>query len=599
MTRFEPRRTPQPPSAAPRTLLEGISRHGRQEAVSRGIRLLDERGRPSFLAYSELLLEAAAAGRALDRAGLRRKDRVLILLPLCRTLITTIVGCTLRGLVAFPGEPGAAWSRREEAPQETLALARRAGVRAIVTAARRTATLVRQLGPGDPLVLASESLRHAPAIGLEDAPSRVLPEDAALIVTAPGTGGARRPVLLTQGNLAAHLNALGRALRTGEREILCGFAGLDNVAGLVDQLFFGLFFGFDQVLLAPDRVYSQPGSWIRAISDYRCTLTLAEDAAYGLAAHRMEVEEPGQPIDLSCLRRAVALGSTVRPGTQEAFLRRFTPLGLSPYVFLPAYGLPEASGILTMGRPGGHPLNDRFDRRSLRPGEYVHTAGRADSRGRLMMSSGMPLAGLELRITGLQGELLEEGRVGSIGVRGTGVSPGIDGREGPDEQGWLDTGDIGFIMEGELFVIGRRGEGLDLNGLCYHPEELEVLAGEVPGIRQGGVAAFTVDEEDGEKPVVVAASDRGLGQKQRGVLAERLGVRIGRMIGVRPQVVLVPAGSLPRRARGPAHREDCRERYLESWSEEGGPPRCALAGEESAPAEASPPARQAGRARES
>ncbi|MBM4320595.1 MAG: fatty acyl-AMP ligase, partial [Deltaproteobacteria bacterium] len=494
------------PDAAPRTLQEAFARHARREGVGRGIRLLDERGRPTFLAYSDLLVEGAAASRALDRAGLRRHDRVMILLPTCRTLITTIIGCILRGIIPFPGSPGELWSRREDAPQELLALARQAGVRAIIAAARRTAVLSRQLGPGDPRPLPVESLRHAPAVGLEDKPCRPQPEDAALLVGTAGPGSQRRPVLLTQRNLVSHLQALGRALRMGEREILCGFAGLDTTTGLVDQLLFGLFFGFDQVLLAPEWVASQPLRWIRAISDFRGTLTLAEDTAYGLAAHRLHDEEPEAataPLDLASLRRAVAIGTTVRPGTQEAFLRRFGPHGLAANVFLPAYGLAEASGILTIGRSGARPLSDRFDRRSLCPGQYVHTAGRGDSRGRLMMSSGMPLQGQLLRIVGVGGEPLDEGMVGRIQAQGSALTPGIDGRDGPDAEDWLQTGDIGFVSEGELFVIGSQEEGFELNGLRYDPEELEVVAGEVPGIRQGGVAAFTVDEEDGEKPVVV------------------------------------------------------------------------------------------------
>ena len=550
----------------PRTLPEALGRQAPKAGISRGIRLLDERGRASFLAYSDLVREAAAVGRALDRAGIRSQDRVMILLPTCRTLVTMVVGCLLKGILPMPGDPGGAWRRRQEAPLDTLALARSAGVHAIIAAARRVGPLCEQLGSESVRVLAAESLRHAPAIGAEEIRFNARPEDPAVITCTYGATAARRPVLLTHGNIASHLNALGRALRTGERELLCGFAGLDTGPGLIDLFLFGLFHGFDQVLLAPDWVYTQPTRWIWAISSFRCTLTMAETTAYGHCAHKL-ADEDLRDLDLSCLRRALTFGSPLRPGTQEAFIRRFTPHGLPLNVFLPAYSRTEACGILCSGRPGGHTLSDRFDRRSLRPERFVHTAGIGDSRGRLMMSSGMPLAGLEIRILGTRGQEMEEGQVGRITVRGTAVTPGMDGGMEPDAEGWIETWDLGFFMQGELFVIGSVGDGLELNGFRYDPEELEAVAAEVPGIRQGGVAAFTVSEEEQERPVVIAAAARGLGPLRRGILADRLGVRIGRMIGLRPEVLLVPTRSLSRWGRGRSHRETCRERYLESWSE--------------------------------
>jgi len=547
-----PPHRPAPP--APRTLLDALAGQLRPGG-GRGIRLLDDRGRASYCAYSELLVEAAAAGRALDRAGLRRGDRLLILLPTCRTLVTTLLGCLGRGILPCPVDPGPGWSRWEDGPPEALAAARRLAVRGIVVAARRVASLARLHEPGDPLVLPAEGLRSAPAIGSEEPRLAVGPADPAMLLdAAPGEPG--EPVLLTHGGLVAHLTAVGRALRVSEREVLCTLGRLDGWLGLVDGLLLGLFCGFDQVLLSREWADGQPGRWLDALAAFRCTLVLAEESAYGLAAHRLPAEALEPARDLSSLRRAIAVSRTVRPGTLQAFSRRFREQGLPPDLFLPAYGLAAAAGIFTLGRPGAAPLADRFDRRSLAPGGFVHTAGAADSRGRLMLSSGEPLPGQELGIFDPQGRRRGEGIVGRICGRGRAFAPAAE------PEGWHDTGDLGFVMEGELFVVGRRGEELDLGGLRYEPAELEAIATEVPGIRGRGAAAFALGGETGSQPVLVVAPDGKTGRQQRGLLADRLGRRVGRTIGVRPQVVLVPGALLPAVRRGQVHREEVRARLF-------------------------------------
>ncbi len=559
-------RAPRPDGSAPKTLLEAFARQARREGLSRGIRLLDDRGRPTFLAYSDLLVEAAASARALDRCGLRPRDAVLLFLPTCRSAITLLVGCMLRGVLPLLVDPGA-WSgvEAETASQAALALARRISARAVVVAGRRLAALAPHLGPEDPPLLAAEALRTAPAVGSEDPSPRRDPAEPALYTATAGHVSGRRPVLLSHANLLAQVEGLQRALRIGEREVLCGFAGLDSATGLVDQLFLGLHGGFDQVLLAPDWVYAQPLRWVQALSSYRCTLTVGDTNLFGHCAHRSEPHEL-EAIDLSCLRRAVVLGSPTRPGTHEAFLRRFSPCGLAADALLPAYALAEAGGVLTVGRPGARALADRFDRRSLQPGSSVHSAGSGDARGRLMMSCGMPLPYHEVGIRGPAGDWLDEGMVGRVTARGPAVTAGGPDTAGPGDDGWLDTGDLGFVRLGELFVVGRAGEGLELGGLRYDPEELEAVAGEVPGIRSLGATAFTVDRAEETRPVLVASPDRGLRSDQRGALAQRVGTRLGRMIGLRPEVILVPRSRLPQGIQGKALREDCRDLYLDAWA---------------------------------
>lgn len=533
------------------TLLDAFARQARRAGISRGVRLVDERGRGTFLAYSELLVRAASVARALDRAGLRAGDRVLLLLPTCPTLVTELVGCLLRGICPLVGAPSDGLGTAGEVPDQTLSRSLDAGVSAVITGARRVASVAAQVGPAGPRVLAAEPLLHTPAVGSEDPRWRPQPDDVALLVPASEGQGAAAP--LTHGALVAHLAALGQALRVGEREVLCGFAGLDRVQGLVDSLLFGLYHGFDQVLLAPDRIYARPVRWLGALSRFGCTLTLADSVAYGHCAHRCSAEDL-RGLRLDSLRRAVAVGTPVRPGTQEAFVRRFRPLGLGHNIFLPAYSVAAAGGIVTLGRPGAHPLSDRFDRRSLSVGRYVHTAGTGDARGRLMMSCGEPLGGLAIGVGDDGGRALDEGVVGRIRLAPpTAAAP---------DTAWVESGDLGFFVQGELFVVGRAEQGLQLRGLRYDPEELESLVGEVPGLRSRGAAAFEVRELDPERPVLVAAPDRGLGAQRLEQLADRLEMRIGRMIGVRPQVVLVPRGALTGLGRGQAYRLGLRERYL-------------------------------------
>jgi fatty-acyl-CoA synthase len=298
------------------------------------------------------------------------------------------------------------------------------------------------------------------------------------------------------------------------------------------------------------------------VSAYRCTLTLADALFYGHCAHRT-TERETDDLELGCLRRAVVLGSPVRPGTHEAFVRRFQPAGLGPSVLLPAYARTEASGILALGRPGAAPLAERFDRRSLGLGSFVCSAGMADGRGRIMMSSGLPLRGIGLRITGSEGEVLDEGRVGQLEFEGQACA-----KEEQSAAGFVATGELGFLAQGELFVVGEHEEGFELDGLRFDPSEFEAVASEVPGIRPAGAVAFAVPDElaDSNQPILMASADRSLGPQRREDLAVRLGTRVGRMIGIRPKVFLVPRSTLPPGSGASTSRDRLRERYLGGWT---------------------------------
>jgi acyl-CoA synthetase (AMP-forming)/AMP-acid ligase II len=327
--------------------------------------------------------------------------------------------------------------------------------------------------------------------------------------------------------------------------------------GLVGALMTALVHPGPLALLRPEEFVARPARWLRAISRFGATISAAPNFAYELVLDRVRDEEL-EGVDLSSWLFALDGAETVVPSTLERFHRRFAPYGLRRESLKPVYGLAEAALAVSFPEAGRAFTARRFERDSLAPDHRVSPA----SEGLELVSCGRPLPGYEVRIRGSRGETLDEGWVGRVDVSGPSIMAGYLGQEEATREvlreGWLDTGDLGFLLEGELYLCGRAKDVIVVRGRNYTPEVIERALAGAPGVRPGSVAAVSVLTERGDELCLLAERSPG------GVVEEReLRARLLAGLGVEPErIVLLEAGALPRTSSGKIRRREAARRFV-------------------------------------
>ena len=317
-------------------------------------------------------------------------------------------------------------------------------------------------------------------------------------------------------------------------------------------------------LIPPENFVARPAVWLRTISRYRATVSPAPNFAYGLCVNKIR-DEQLDGVDLASWRVALNGAETVVPSVLRAFRDRFSRWGLAEEALTPVYGLAEAALAVTFSDPA-RPFEGRcFDRDALA------TSGRAtEATGGLeLVSVGRPLPGFEMRIADERGREVEPGRVGRVYIRGPSVMQGyLDQPAATAEvlqEGWLDTGDLGFVHEDQLYLTGRAKDLLIIRGRNHAPEEVECVLDGVRGVRTGCTVAVSRLREgaEGEVLLVFVEPRRGVAPSEYEALARRCSEAVLAATALAAErVVVVAPGTLPRTSSGKLRRGETLRRYL-------------------------------------
>jgi acyl-CoA synthetase (AMP-forming)/AMP-acid ligase II len=387
------------------------------------------------------------------------------------------------------------------------------------------------------------------------------PAELGLIQFSSGSTVDPKPVALTHGALQAMVDALVEVTRPERtRDALVSWLPLYHDMGLIGGLLSAATYPGPLVLIAPEHFLARPALWPRAVARHRGTLSPAPNFAYAYAAERV------RPSDLTGLslrswRLALNGAEPVSGDVMRRFASAFAPQGFDPSALLPVYGLSEAALGVTFALPGPGPRGCKVDPvRLARDGEV-------EPGGREVMSVGRPLAGVEVALRGHSGEELGEGKLGRIWVRGPALMRGYLGDPAATARalrgGWLDTGDLGFALHGELYVHGRAKDVVMVRGANRAPEEFEAPLREVKGLRPGcAVAVGWAADGEGEELLLLAERAKGAKVEERAIADEVRRVVLT-ATGVSPREVHVLApGTLPRTSSGKLRRGEALRRHL-------------------------------------
>jgi fatty-acyl-CoA synthase len=325
--------------------------------------------------------------------------------------------------------------------------------------------------------------------------------------------------------------------------------------GMVGFLTIPMVTGLELVKVTPVDFLSRPLLWAELVSRHGGTVTAAPNFAYAVLARRLARAEG--PLDLSTLRIALNGAEPIDPAAVEAFVAAGARFGLRPGSVLAAYGMAETALGVSFAPVEAGLAVDEIDADELEAHRRA-TPG----TGRRFPRLGPPLPGIEVRVVGEGGAVLGEREVGVLQLRGESVTPGYLTVDGPvaaqDADGWLDTGDEGYLVGGEVVVCGRRKDVIIMGGRNIYPTDIERAASAADDVRAGNAVAVRVGagEDRHRESFVVAVESRRAGDPEaEAVIRKDVTRRVVSAVGVRPaDVVVLGPGSLPKTPSGKLRR---------------------------------------------
>lgn len=509
--------------------------------------------------YSRVLAEAEALSGGLWAAGVRPGGHVLVSLPTSPQLAVTfyaLLRCGARPCLL--AEPLAAPALN--------AIARRLRARLLIAESQAVAPA--ELSPGleilDPAVLRAAA-GPAPAIAAD-------PDDIAFIQATSATGDEPKCVALSHRAVLANLRQIQAAAAIGHSDVIVSWLPLHHDMGLIGVFLMLAHARAKGVLMTPSTFLRDPLAWLGAVSDHRGTLSPAPTFAYALAARRIRPEAMSG-LDLSSWRGALCGAETVHAAVLRRFAARFKAVGFRSESFIPCYGLAEASLAVTLEAQGTGPRVERVAREALVGEGIARVQSRQSSRDDEtvdVVGCGPPLPGTRVRVTDERGRDCADGELGDILVSGPSLMARYEGDAAKTaatlDQGWLRTGDIGYLRAGSLFVTGRAKDLVSIRGAKHPPDHFEAAATSVPGIRQGRAVAFGVpDVAEGTEGLCVLCEPEASAAARRTGLERAVAAAVARLTGVLPaRVVLVAPGTIPKTTSGKLQRRRARELYLQA-----------------------------------
>jgi acyl-CoA synthetase (AMP-forming)/AMP-acid ligase II len=522
--------------------------------------------------YAVMLDASRRAAAAFRELGLGRGDLVALVVDDPEEFLTALFGASLAGLVPASLYPPATASDRQRYLAGTSAVLRSSRARAVVTTTRLVADFadLRSSCPDLAVAVSMETLAsprsggagHARQ-GCDAIPDASL-DDIAFVQFTSGSTSAPKGVIVSHRNLSANIDAINgpAGLDVSASDSAVSWLPLYHDMGLVGMALGAMYCGRPAILMTPRAFVKRPAEWLGAISRHRATVSFAPSFAYDLCVRRVK-ERDLEGLDLSCWRVAGCGGEPIHGPTLAAFAAKFRAVGFRETSVLASYGLAEHVLAATFGERG-RPLRVEHlsvDELATRAVAVEHGAGSARVS---VVGCGSALPGHHIRVVDEKGRELPERAIGEITLAGPSVMTGYYADEALTARtirdGWLQTGDLGYLSQGELFVCGRTKEIVIANGRKYHPQDLEWAVDDLAGVRRGRAVAFAAKRLGCAERVVIVLEPTGTVPAD--ALTESIRRRIADVCALYvDEVVFVPGGTISRTTSGKVQRLAIRARY--------------------------------------
>ncbi len=519
------------------------------------------------LSYAELRRLALTTARKLLSLGLKRGDRVAVVAETGPDFMGVFFACQYAGLVPCP-LPYTMYIGGKEAYIERVAGMLKAARACAVIASEDLAAHIGEAAAaaGVTKVFTHAALQAQPESAVKLEPFRA--DEIAYIQYSSGSTSDPKGVLIPQKAIVANTRGIlrdGLRVRPGDRAF--SWLPLYHDMGLVGFCLAPMMGQVTVDYLATTAFARRPALWLKLMSENRSTICYSPSFGYDLAARRINGDAVS--LNLEGWRAAGIGGDMVRADVLERFAAALAPAGFNARAFIPSYGMAETTLAVSFTDVEKPVRIDTIERNAYKNERLARPAraGEGTSQARSFVVCGKPLPGHEVAIRNDDGQALGERQIGHVFVRGPSLMAGYYHNDAATDavmggDGWLDTGDMGYWLDGEIVITGRAKDLILHNGRNIWPQDIEWAAEQIEPLRSGDVAAFAVEGEDGDDDVVVLVHCRLADAAEMEALRHKVSAVVHHSAGVECSVVLVPPKSLPFTSSGKLSRAGARQKYL-------------------------------------
>jgi 1-acyl-sn-glycerol-3-phosphate acyltransferase len=547
------------------TLIDILAWHARHQPDRPHIYLSDGDREEPPITYGALFARASKVATGLTAMGIEPGARIGLMLPTGADFFAAFMGVLGAGGVPAPIYPPWRMSQIEEHLRRQARILAAAEVSALI-AFPEAAPFARLLEA------------HVPSLGFvatvaeieaHPGPPRLLrgsPDHLALLQFTSGSTADPKGVMLTNANIIANARGISRVIHATPADVAVSWLPLYHDMGLIAAWLACLDQAAPFVVMNPLSFMARPERWLWTLHRNRATITAAPNFAFDLCLAIPDARLAG--LDLSALRVAGCGSEPIAERTVGDFTRRFAMYGFHAEAFLPVYGLAECAAALTMCPPDRAPRVDHVNARVLAITGEARPCAVSAPGAQAIVSCGSPLTGHELRILDVDGREAPERREGRLQVRGPSATKGYFNAPAKTAElvladGWLESGDLAYVADGELYVTGRTKDIVKRAGRNIHPIDVESAIEALPDVAANGTALFSVlDPERGERLVLAIETPVAEPSRRAALISGAQEVATERLESAVDDIVLIPTGGIPRTESGKVRRPALRQLYL-------------------------------------
>ncbi|HLT00670.1 MAG TPA: fatty acyl-AMP ligase [Geminicoccaceae bacterium] len=551
------------------TLAEGLDYAARGRT---GCNFFSARGElQQVLPYRELRERARDLAARLAGLDLARGSRVALIAETSPEFLEFFFACQYAGLIPVPLPLAVNFGGRDAYVERLRRMLQTAEARVAIASADLVATLrAAAAGTAADLVGTPDQFKDLPRSAAAVRPLGA--DEPCYIQFSSGSTSLPRGVLVTQQAVADNAAAIAEhGLRLTREDRCVSWLPLYHDMGLVGCCLTPVLTQITVDYIPTTGFVRRPLTWLKVISEQRGTISFAPTFGYELCARRAENADPAA-FDLGSWRVAGIGGEMIRVRALQEFAERFAPAGFRPTAFLPSYGLAEATLAVTFSTPGEGVQVDRVrcgaplerDRRAVPAPAHGEASA---TRARSFAVCGRPMPRYRVEIRDDRNCRLPDRVIGRVCIQGPSLMRGYfrdlqATRSVVTADGWLDTGDMGYLIDGQLVITGRSKDLIIFNGRNIWPQDLEWAIERLEPVRSGDVAAFSVNEDDDRERVVVVVECRSTDPAARRELRQMVRATVQKAASVDCEVVLAPPGSLTFTTSGKLSRAAAKANYL-------------------------------------
>ena len=531
----------------------------------RGMNFHDARGQLTRVyGFSQLREDALANAQRFIAMGLKPGDRVALIAETGAEFASCFFGAVYAGLWPVPLPLPTSFGGREAYVEQ---------LRVMLTSSDPSLFLC----PPELLSYAAEAAQEG---GIEardwdsladvqaDTAELPMPDTDEVAYLQYSSGSTRFPhgVAVTHRQLLSNLRAHGIGLQIQETDRCISWLPWYHDMGLVGCMLSPMALQMSVDYMKTEDFARRPLAWLDMITRNPGTsVSYSPTFGYDICARRMSSQTRAEDrFDLSRWRIAGNGADMIRPDVMQAFVDAFADAGFKAAAFCPSYGLAEATLAVSLMPPGEGIRLELVEETVLNGGD--NGSQERPRRYRAVVNCGKPVEGMQIEIRGDDGAVLPDHGIGRVFVHGTSVMHSYyrdpEATEACLKEGWLDTGDMGYMSDGYIFIVGRAKDMIIINGRNHWPQDIEWAVEQLPGFKSGDIAAFAITGPSGEETPAVLVHCRVSDPEERGRLRDDIKERVRAITGITPVVELVPPRSLPRTSSGKLSRTKARNLYL-------------------------------------